>query len=104
MSNKIIFIVSLLVFVSNKDFSQVTFTSSNHPIVVINTHGQTIPDEPKITADMGVIDNGPVRGIILPIHSMLTTGKLGLKYADTALKCLRKNSMELKRVIMLETI
>lgn len=34
------------------------FTSSNLPIVVIDTHGQTIPDEPKITADMGIIDNG----------------------------------------------
>lgn len=37
----------------------VNFTSSNLPIVVINTHGLTIPDEPKITADMGVIYNGP---------------------------------------------
>jgi hypothetical protein len=34
------------------------FTSSNLPIVVIDTHGQTIVDEPKITADMGIIDNG----------------------------------------------
>jgi len=38
--------------------SSVNFTSSNLPIVVINTHGQAIPDEPKITADMGVIYNG----------------------------------------------
>ncbi len=37
----------------------VNFTSSNLPIIVIDTHGQTIPDEPKITADMGVIYNGP---------------------------------------------
>ena len=36
----------------------VTFTSSNLPIVVIDTHGQEILDEPKISADMGVIDNG----------------------------------------------
>ena len=36
-----------------------TFTSSNLPIVVINTNGQTIVNEPKITADMGIIDNGP---------------------------------------------
>jgi hypothetical protein len=39
--------------------AQVNFTSSNLPIVVINTNGQFIPDEPKITATMGVIDNGP---------------------------------------------
>ncbi len=36
-----------------------SFTSSNLPIVIINTNGQTIPDEPKITADMGIIYNGP---------------------------------------------
>jgi subtilisin-like proprotein convertase family protein len=35
-----------------------TFTSSNLPIVVINTNGQTIIDDPKITADMGIIYNG----------------------------------------------
>lgn len=37
----------------------VSFTSSNLPIVVINTSGQFIPDEPKITAHMGIINNGP---------------------------------------------
>lgn len=35
------------------------FTSSNLPIFSINTFDQSIPDEPKITAHMGVIDNGP---------------------------------------------
>ncbi len=38
-------------------FGQVNFTSSNLPIVVINTNGQTIPDEPKITVNMGIIWN-----------------------------------------------
>ncbi|MFT3884912.1 MAG: CotH kinase family protein [Flavobacteriales bacterium] len=33
--------------------------SSNLPIVVINTGNQPIPDEPKITAHMGIIHNGP---------------------------------------------
>ncbi len=37
---------------------QVSFTSSDLPIIVINTSGQTIVDEPKITADMGIIYNG----------------------------------------------
>jgi CotH kinase protein/Secretion system C-terminal sorting domain len=36
-----------------------TITSSNLPLIVINTNGQTIPDDPKITADMGIIYNGP---------------------------------------------
>jgi len=35
-----------------------SFTSSNLPIVIIDTHGQIIRDEPKIDADMGIIYNG----------------------------------------------
>ena len=33
--------------------------TSNLPIVIINTNGQEIPDEPKIAGTMGIIDNGP---------------------------------------------
>ncbi len=37
----------------------VPFTSSDLPIIIINTTGgQQIPNDPKITATMGVIDNG----------------------------------------------
>lgn len=32
---------------------------TNLPIIIINTYGQEIPDEPKITAEMGIIFNGP---------------------------------------------
>jgi len=35
------------------------FTSSNLPIVIINTNGGTIVDDPKINVEMGIIDNGP---------------------------------------------
>ncbi|HLG38668.1 MAG TPA: CotH kinase family protein [Chitinophagaceae bacterium] len=35
-----------------------TLTSSNLPIIIINTNGQTIVDDPKIMADMGIIYNG----------------------------------------------
>lgn len=35
------------------------FPSSNLPIVVLNTFGAPIPDEPKINAFMGIIYNGP---------------------------------------------
>ncbi|MCX6217127.1 CotH kinase family protein [Spirosoma sp.] len=38
-------------------FSQ-TFTSTNLPIIIINTNGQIIPDEPKIIATLSIIDNG----------------------------------------------
>ncbi len=38
---------------------KVNFTSSNLPIVIINTYGQNIPyDDPRIVADMGIIYNG----------------------------------------------
>lgn len=39
-------------------FAQSILSSSNLPIVVINTNGQDIPDDPKISADMGIIYNG----------------------------------------------
>ncbi len=35
------------------------FTESDLPIVVINTNGQAIVDDPKIEADLGIIWNGP---------------------------------------------
>lgn len=35
------------------------FTSSNLPIIKINSHGQGIPDDPKVEADFNIIDNGP---------------------------------------------
>jgi len=38
--------------------AQVNFTSSNLPIIIINTNGLTIPyDDPRIVVDMGVIYN-----------------------------------------------
>lgn len=41
-------------------FGQVVFQSSDLPIVVITTsNGEPIPDEPKITAQMKVMDKGP---------------------------------------------
>jgi len=35
------------------------FTSSNLPIIVLETAGQRIVDDPKITVHMGIISNGP---------------------------------------------
>jgi hypothetical protein len=47
----------LVIFCQNA-ISQ-NFTESNLPIVLINTFGQVIPDEEKITGGMQIIDNGP---------------------------------------------
>ena len=35
------------------------FTSSNLPVLMIDTEGGAVPDEPKVTARLRVIDNGP---------------------------------------------
>lgn len=57
----------------------VAFTSSNLPIVVINTNGQTIVNEPKITADMGIIDNGAgVRNNLADPFNVYN-GKIGIE-------------------------
>ncbi|TAL63355.1 MAG: T9SS type A sorting domain-containing protein [Bacteroidetes bacterium] len=42
----------------NNPAALVPLDSTNLPIVVINTNNQNIPDEPKITCDMGIIFNG----------------------------------------------
>lgn len=53
------FILIIILFASTSSyFSQVELISSNLPIIVIDTEGQVIKDEPKINAHMGLIDNG----------------------------------------------
>ncbi len=55
-------------------------TSSDLPIFVINTNGGTIVDEPKITADMGIIYNGPgVRNNYTDPFNHYN-GKVGIEY------------------------
>ncbi|MBD3224859.1 MAG: T9SS type A sorting domain-containing protein [Caldithrix sp.] len=56
-----LFSFSLLASLSpDPSHATVDFTSSNLPIVVIDTHGQNIPyDNPRIIADMFIIHNGP---------------------------------------------
>ncbi len=52
-------ILLLSIFCSTLAHAQsVPFSSSNLPIIVIDTKGAVIVDEPKIVADMGIVDNG----------------------------------------------
>ena len=59
--NKLLLLLSLLATcsgaVAQTSPNPVAFTSSNLPIVVINTGGKTIVDDPKIDAYMGIINN-----------------------------------------------
>jgi len=50
---------AVFLFYSKFLLSQVNFTTSNLPIITIQTNGAQIQDEPKIKADMGIIYNGP---------------------------------------------
>jgi CotH kinase protein len=57
----------------------VTLSSSNLPIIVINTNGQTIPNEPKISADMGIVFNsGSARNNINDVFNHYN-GKIGIE-------------------------
>lgn len=74
------FVVIDKTMVSQVDhYPQVIFTSSNLPIVVINTNGQIIPNDYKITAEMGIIYNGEgVRNYLAdPFNNY--DGKIGIE-------------------------
>ena len=59
-----------------------TFTDSDIPIVIIDTHGGTIVNEPKISADFKVIDNGPgLRNYI--VDAPAYSGKIGIEIRGT---------------------
>lgn len=53
---------------------------SELPIIKINTNGQQIVDEPKITADMGIIYNGPGKLNYLDDPFNNYNGKIGIEY------------------------
>lgn len=56
-----------------------TFTSSNLPVIVIETDDQPIVDDPKIMATMGIIDNGPdVRNNLTDAFNNYS-GKIGIE-------------------------
>ncbi|MFZ5519258.1 MAG: CotH kinase family protein [Candidatus Zhuqueibacterota bacterium] len=64
---------------------KVVFTDSNLPIVVIDTHGLEIQDEPKITADMGIIYNGEgVRNYLYDDPYNEYFGKIGIEYRGSS--------------------
>ena len=55
----VVWVFAIILSFSDLSFAQGGFTSSDLPIVIINTNGQDIPDEPKIAATMQIVDNGP---------------------------------------------
>ena len=87
------FLIAFLVFVSFRfySFSQ-TFTSSNLPLVIINTNGQTIKDDPKVTVDMGIIWNGPGKRNTLSDPKNNYNGKVAIEWRGSSSQGFPKKS------------
>jgi len=67
------------------------FESSNLPIVIIDTHGQVIPDDPKISVDFSIVDNGPgVRNYVEGIPTF--THNVGIEIRGSSSQSFPKKS------------
>jgi hypothetical protein len=75
------------------------FASSNLPIIVIETHGRYITDEPEIIADMGIIDNGPGVRNNLSDPSNNYNGKIEIEFRGESSQMFPKKSFKVKTVI-----
>jgi hypothetical protein len=74
-----------------KAFPQ-TFTSSNLPLVFINTNGQTINDDPKIYADLGIVWNGPGMRNSVTDPKNNYNGKIGIEIRGSSSQNFPKKS------------
>jgi hypothetical protein len=76
--------------------AQVNLTSSNLPIIIINTNGQEILDEPKIPAIMQIVDNGPGNrnDITGPYNDY--NGNIGIEIRGSSSKMFDKKSYGLE--------
>ncbi len=82
---------TLLLFIAwSSGFGQ-AFESSNLPIVVIDTKGLNIPDEPKIIADFKLIDNGGTKRNVLT-DKPAYTGKMGIEIRGSSSQRFPKKS------------
>ncbi|MGB4960034.1 MAG: hypothetical protein WBO36_11210, partial [Saprospiraceae bacterium] len=73
-------VVFILYFIATQtSFAQVNLSSSNLPIIIINTNGATIVDEPKTMANMSIINNrlGVENKITDPANEY--NGKIGIE-------------------------
>lgn len=74
----------------------VQFTSSNLPLVVINTNSQTIVDDPRIICSMGIIDNGPgIRNYLINPYNDFN-GKISIEIRGSSSQMFPKKSYSLE--------
>jgi hypothetical protein len=80
MRRSVCCILSICAFLKGALFAQtVSLTSSNLPIVVVRTNGQTIVDEPKVTVDLGIIHRGDGARNLLTDPFNVYGGKAGIE-------------------------
>jgi hypothetical protein len=74
----------------------VIFTTFNLPIIVINTNGQNIADDPRITCDMGIINNGT--SVINSLNDAFNDydGKISIEYRGSSSQSFPKKSYALE--------
>ena len=89
----------LLLFVALSNQAQVTFTDSDLPIVVINTGTQTIVDNVKITANFGIIYNGPGNRNYMTNPLNHYSGKIGIELRGSTSQQYPKNLTASKPVM-----
>lgn len=92
MKTRFIYLFSILFFLSNSIFSQVPgITSSNLPLIIINTNGQTIQDAGKITAKMKVVNNGVGKVNMPSDPGNNFDGNIGIEYRGGNSKTTEQN-------------
>jgi CotH kinase protein/Secretion system C-terminal sorting domain len=72
------------------------FKSSNLPIIIINTNNQTIMDETRIIADMGIIYNGPGSLNTITDQPNNYNGKVSMEYRGESSQSFPKRSLTLE--------
>jgi len=90
MNPKFVYLISFILIFNIPAFSQVTVTSSNLPLVVIDTKGQTIVDGSKIDALMKIVSNS--NGINKPTDPGNNyNGHVGIEYRGGKPKLAEQN-------------
>jgi len=74
----------------NEPATYMSFSSSNLPLVIIQTNGIDIQDDPKIMADMGIIDNGPGQRNYRTDVFNDYNGKIGIEYRGSSSQTMPK--------------
>lgn len=85
-------LIFLLLLLPRATFAQLDFTSSNIPIIVIDTDSQNIVDEYRIVANMGIINNeeGQINRISDPFNDY--SGRINIEIRGSSSQTFPKKS------------